>query len=59
MVTSRSASCSDVSEIKRKFKLPSVKLKKLSGDLMDWLGFWAQFAKINEEPSPHASDKFY
>lgn len=45
-------------ETRRRFKLPQVEIKKFSGDLMDWIGWWAQFKKIDEEPTLHESDKF-
>jgi hypothetical protein len=34
---------------KRKFKFPTVELKKFGGDIKDWL-FWGQFKKINKDP---------
>jgi len=43
----------------RNFKLPKIELIKFSGELKDWLGFWAQFQKIHEDPSLHPSDKFH
>jgi hypothetical protein len=43
---------------KRNFKLPKVELRKFSGELKDWLGWWAQFQKIDEDDKLHDSDKF-
>jgi hypothetical protein len=34
---------------KRKFKLPTVELKKFGGDIKDWL-FWGQFKKTDKDP---------
>ncbi len=42
----------------RRFKLPKIQLSKFNGELKDWLGFWAQFKKIDEDPELAASDKF-
>ena len=42
----------------RSFKLPKIELKTFNGDLKDWLQFWSQFQKIDEDESLHASDKF-
>lgn len=42
----------------RSFKLPEIELKKYSGDLKEWLGFWSQFKKIHEDVTLHGSDKF-
>ena len=35
---------------KRKFQLPTLKFKKFGGDVKDWLTFWGQFKKIDEDP---------
>ena len=43
---------------KRNFKLPKIELKKFSGELKDWIGFWSQFQKIDEDESLHETDKF-
>ncbi|OXA36644.1 uncharacterized protein LOC110862921 [Folsomia candida] len=43
---------------KKTFKLPKIQLKKFSGDLKEWLGWWSQFSKIDEDEELHASDKF-
>jgi hypothetical protein len=40
---------------KRKFKLPTVELKKFGGDVKDWL-FWGQF-KIDKDPEIDDADK--
>ncbi|XP_025829672.1 uncharacterized protein LOC112904264, partial [Agrilus planipennis] len=42
---------------KRKFKLPTIELKKFGGDIKDWLPFWAQFRKVHEDSEIDASDK--
>jgi hypothetical protein len=34
---------------KRKFKLPTVELKKFGGDVKDWL-FWGQCKKTDKDP---------
>lgn len=43
----------------RQFKLPRIELQKFTGDIKDWLRFWAQFQKIDEDPSLMGSDKFW
>ena len=43
---------------KRNFKLPKIELKKFSGDLKEWIGFWSQFQKIDEDETLHVTDKF-
>ena len=43
---------------KRKFKLPTIELKKFGGDVKDWLTFWGQFKKIDEDPDIDEVDKF-
>jgi hypothetical protein len=35
---------------KRKFKLPTLELKKFGGDVKDRLTFWGQFKKMDEDP---------
>ena len=39
-------------------RLPKIELKKLNGELKEWLGFWAQFQKIHEDYDLHTTDKF-
>ncbi|CAL8100780.1 unnamed protein product [Orchesella dallaii] len=43
----------------RNFKLPTVELKKFSGEIRDWLGFWAQFQKIHDDTQMNGSDKYW
>lgn len=43
----------------RNFKLPEIKMTKFSGNLEDWLAWWAQFQKIDEDPCMLGSDKFW
>jgi uncharacterized protein YukE len=43
---------------KRKFKLPTLELKKFGGDVKDWLTFWGQFKKIDGDPDIDEADKF-
>ncbi|UYV84143.1 hypothetical protein LAZ67_X001310 [Cordylochernes scorpioides] len=42
-----------------KIRLPTIELPKFSGNLMDWLTFWAQFEKIHFDIRLKDSDKFY
>ncbi|OXA37216.1 hypothetical protein Fcan01_28024 [Folsomia candida] len=42
----------------RNFKLPKIQLQKFCGDMKDWLGWWSQFTKIDEDDQLHPSDKF-
>ncbi|XP_031356628.1 uncharacterized protein LOC116180664 [Photinus pyralis] len=42
----------------RGFRLPKIELKKFSGEFKDWLGYWAQFEKIDQDSSLPVSDKF-
>lgn len=43
---------------KRKFKLPTIELKKFGGKVKDWLTFWGQFKKIDGDPDIDETDKF-
>jgi DNA polymerase I-like protein with 3'-5' exonuclease and polymerase domains len=43
---------------KRRFRLPTLEFKKFGGDIKDWLTFWRQFKKINEDPKMDDADKF-
>ncbi|CAB0000825.1 unnamed protein product [Nesidiocoris tenuis] len=43
---------------KRNFKLPYLEQKQFDGDLKNWLGFWGQFKKIDEDPEIPDEDKF-
>jgi hypothetical protein len=43
---------------KRKFQLPTLEFKKFGGDVKDWLTFWGQFKKIDEDPERDDADKF-
>jgi len=42
---------------KRNFRLPKIELRKFSGELKEWLGWWAQFEKIHEDEELHDADK--
>lgn len=46
-------------EVVQNFKLYPAKLKKFSGELIDWLSFWAQFEKLHEDPSRSGSEKLW
>jgi len=43
---------------RRNFKLPKLELMKFDGKLKDWLGWWSQFQKIDEDLTLHTTDKF-
>ncbi|XP_043469952.1 uncharacterized protein LOC122503458 [Leptopilina heterotoma] len=51
-------SCCGSGEGKRSFILPKIELTKFSGDVREWLRFWAQFKKIHEDDSMDKGDKF-
>ncbi|KAJ8940918.1 hypothetical protein NQ317_010177 [Molorchus minor] len=42
---------------KRKFKLPVIQFKQFDGNIREWLSFWAQFRKIDEDPDIDLADK--
>ncbi|XP_050315273.1 uncharacterized protein LOC126749610, partial [Anthonomus grandis grandis] len=42
---------------KRKFKLPTIQFKQFDGNIRDWLSFWTQFKKVDEDPDIDAADK--
>ncbi|UYV65295.1 hypothetical protein LAZ67_3003849 [Cordylochernes scorpioides] len=42
----------------RTVKLPKIELKKFTGEIKDWLGWWAQFNKIHVDSTLEDSDKF-
>ena len=44
--------------VKRKFKLPTIELKKFCGFVKDWLTFCGQFKKIDGDPDIDEADKF-
>ncbi|KAJ8985568.1 hypothetical protein NQ317_011530 [Molorchus minor] len=52
--SSQSSSCHSV----KKFKLPHIEFKKFGGDLKDWLPFWSQFMRIDEDDCIANEDKF-
>jgi hypothetical protein len=43
---------------KWKFQLPTLEFKKFGGDVKEWLIFWGQFKKIDEDPEMDDADKF-
>jgi len=43
---------------KRKFQLPTLEFKNFGGEVKDWLTFWGQFKKIDEDPEMDDADKF-
>jgi len=43
---------------KKTYKLPKIQIKKFDGDILQWIGWWAQFEKIHEDEDLHPSDKF-
>jgi hypothetical protein len=45
-------------EKRRTYKLPTIEMKKFTGDLKEWLGWWAQFEKIHDDDELHPTDKF-
>ncbi|XP_037047435.1 uncharacterized protein LOC119082120 [Bradysia coprophila] len=44
---------------KKRYKLPKIELKKFSGNIIDWLSWWALFEKIHEDNELSAADKFH
>ncbi|XP_072403151.1 uncharacterized protein [Diabrotica undecimpunctata] len=42
---------------RRKFKLPTLELKKFDGNIRNWLPFWSQFQKIHNDPDIDLNDK--
>jgi hypothetical protein len=44
---------------KRKFQSPTLEFKKFGGYVKDWLTFWGQFKKIDEDPEMDDADKFH
>lgn len=51
------ASCASNHSVNRSFKLPTLKLKDFNGDLKDWLPWWGQFSKIDQDTSLSDIDK--
>jgi len=43
---------------KKQYQLPKIQIKKFDGDILQWLGWWAQFSKIDGDEDLHAADKF-
>lgn len=40
------------------YKLPKIELRKFNDDVLEWLSWWSQFKKIDEDDDLDASDKF-
>jgi hypothetical protein len=49
---------SEISGKRKTYKLPKIEIRKFDGDLRNWIGFWAQFEKIHDDPDIHDVDKF-
>ncbi|OXA41549.1 uncharacterized protein LOC110860058 [Folsomia candida] len=47
-----------ISEKNRTYKLPKTEIKKFSGALKDWLGWWSYFRQIHDDEGLHSSVKF-
>lgn len=45
--------------IEKKYKLPKIEFTKFGGEIKEWLPFWAQFQKINEDEEMPEEDKFH
>jgi len=43
---------------KKTYRLPKIEIKTFDGEILNWLGRWAQFQKIHENEELHDSDKF-
>lgn len=43
--------------VSRTSKLPKLELPKFNGNIKDWLSWWSQVKKINDEPSIWNEDK--
>lgn len=57
----KETSAESVTEVEnriRKFKLPKLELRSFNGNIKDWLPFWSQFRKIDEDVNIDPSDKF-
>jgi len=39
-------------------QLPKIQIRKFNGEVLNWLGWWAQFEKIHLDKQLHDSDKF-
>ncbi|KAJ8962359.1 hypothetical protein NQ318_018342 [Aromia moschata] len=42
---------------RRNFKLPRIEFKKFDGNIRDWLSFWSQFRKVDEDSNIDLEDK--
>jgi len=40
-------------------KLPEIKLRKFSGEVKEWLGFWSQFKCMHDDSEIKKKDKFH
>lgn len=43
---------------KMKLNLPKIELKRFSGEIKEWLGFWSQFKRIHDDVEMDEEDKF-
>ena len=44
--------------MKRHFRLPKIELKQFDGNIRNWLSFWGQFRKIDDDSNIDDDDKF-
>lgn len=44
--------------VRKKFKLPLIEFQKFSGEIKEWLPFWSQFKRIDEDADIENEDKF-
>ncbi|CAG9819716.1 unnamed protein product [Phaedon cochleariae] len=49
---------SHISHLRSVLKLPKIEFTKFGGDIKDWLQFWSQFKRINDDESLENEDKF-
>ncbi|XP_054287608.1 uncharacterized protein LOC129003337 [Macrosteles quadrilineatus] len=45
--------------VRTKLRLPTIEFTKFSGDLKDWLPFWAQFKRIDDDENIDDIDKYH
>jgi hypothetical protein len=56
--TANCSSSSPTTRAKKNYRLPMIEIKKFEGDTREWLGWWSQFKKIDEDGDIDQADKF-
>ena len=56
--TSSAGSTITITQPQKSYKLPQMELKKFSGELSEWLGFWASYQRVHNDKEMDGGEKF-